>query len=91
LEGEPCKLFDETLKNLSDIHPMSSNRLPRLFSADRLNASPHMRLIIVCDPLLFGGRVGFVGYHLCATEASVPAFLSEPSDRLNESGKLAGR
>jgi hypothetical protein len=35
--------------------------------------------IIVCDPLLFCRRVGFVGDHLWATEASVPAFLSEPA------------
>ena len=36
-------------------------------------------LIIVCDPLLFCRRVGFVSDHLRATEASVPAFLTEPA------------
>ena len=36
-------------------------------------------LIIVCNQPFFCRRVGFVGDHLRATEASVSAFLTEPA------------
>jgi len=73
--------LDVADQEAASIHHGSRRRCGRLHLPHRTGSdgSGPCGRIIVCDPLLFCRRTGLVGDHLRATDASIPAFLTEPA------------